>query len=437
MRISLIPASLMLVFSGIVILVIIDTSIIDISSYVEGYTLELGVILFPIMVTLSAIFQYALLRRLWDRALSFCFKKYYTFFPVNFAIPMSIVFFLAVVFIEVYISSSYHSILVKIIIWSSYGLAIFNMSVLLYYFVQWIRYNRNYLVISYFFAIIALSLNLIVALVAITKEQSNEQELIMSFRVPVESSSSSFHIYNSLYDYTSIISFILLWFSSILLLFHYTKKIGRPIFGFLAILPLIYFLSRFSSIFSGYFLDLSFDYPSQAMIIYTVILASGKPVGGLLFGFVFWRASKNIGNKFLKEYLSLAGCGIMLLFTSNQVMSLTYLDYPPFGIITVSFLGLASYLMFIGIYTSSICIAQDRELRSTLKKSTERQQNLMDHIGTAQMERSLVKNAESVMKKMTNRTGVEYVEEENYKVYLQEVIKEVIEKNTRNRKPST
>jgi hypothetical protein len=128
-----------------------------------------------------------------------------------------------------------------------------------------------------------------------------------------------------------------------------------------------YFLSRFSSIFSGYFLDLSFDYPSQAMIIYTVILASGKPVGGLLFGFVFWRASKNIGNKFLKEYLSLAGCGIMLLFTSNQVMSLTYLDYPPFGIITVSFLGLASYLMFIGIYTSSICIAQDRELRSTLK----------------------------------------------------------------------
>jgi hypothetical protein len=61
----------------------------------------------------------------------------------------------------------------------------------------------------------------------------------------------------------------------------------------------------------------------------------------------------------------------------------------------------------------------------------------MDQIGTAQMERSLVKNAESVMKKMTNRTGVEYVEEENYKVYLQEVIKEVIEKNTRNRKPST
>ena len=80
MRISLIPASLILVFSGIVILVIIDTSIIDISSYVEGYTLELGVILFPIMVTLSTIFQYALLRRLWDRALSFCFKKYTHFF---------------------------------------------------------------------------------------------------------------------------------------------------------------------------------------------------------------------------------------------------------------------------------------------------------------------------------------------------------------------
>ena len=174
----------------------------------------------------------------------------------------------------------------------------------------------------------------------IIKEQSNEQELITAFRVPVASSSSTYDVYSSFYDYTLMISFILLWLSSIFLLFHYSKRFGRLLFGFLSILPLIYFLGRFSPLFSGYFLELSFDYPTQAMIIYTLILTSGKPLGGFLFGIVFWRASKNVDNKFLKEYLALAGCGIMLLFTSNQVMSLTSLDYPPFGIVTISFLSL-------------------------------------------------------------------------------------------------
>lgn len=120
----------------------------------------------------------------------------------------------------------------------------------------------------------------------------------------------------------------------------------------------------------------------------------------------------------------------MLLFTSNQVMSLTSLDYPPFGIVTVSFLSLASYLIFTGIFTSSICVAQDRELRRIMTKSTERQQDLMSRLGSAQMERDLVKNAESVMKKMTDKTGVQYVDDDNYKLYLEEVIREVRENNT-------
>ena len=38
------------------------------------------------------------------------------------------------------------------------------------------------------------------------------------------------------------------------------------------------------------------------------------------------------------------------------------------------------------------------------------------------MERDLVKNAESVMKKMTDKTGVQYVDDDNYKLYLEEVI---------------
>jgi hypothetical protein len=49
----------------------------------------------------------------------------------------------------------------------------------------------------------------------------------------------------------------------------------------------------------------------------------------------------------------------MLLFTSNQPLGLTFLSYPPFGLATISFFGLASYLSLIGVYSSAISVAND------------------------------------------------------------------------------
>jgi hypothetical protein len=302
------------------------------------------------------------------------------------------------------------------------------MLLLSYYFFRWFQFNRSYLIISYFISIIALSINLTIALLAITEEQFNEASVITSIRAPVASISSVYNIFNALYDYTTVISFVLLWISSILLLIHYQKKYGPLLFGIFFLIPLLYFVSRFVPFFSDYFLDLSFNYPDQAQIIYTIIISSGKAVGGFLFGLVFWIASYNITNKLVKEYLIIAGYGIMLLFTSNQVMSLISLDYPPFGIITTSFLSLASYLVLIGIYSSAISVAQNRELRNTLRRSKERQQNLMNQIGSAHMERNLINTAENVMRKMTEETGVEQVEADDYKKYIEDAIREVKEK---------
>jgi hypothetical protein len=354
----------------------------------------------------------------------------------NFILPILLLALLVTSVFEMIILNSYHAVLIKIIIWVSYGLAITNMSLLLYNFFQWIKFNKNYLIVFFFFAIFALCVNFIAALVNISQEQFSEQQLITEARNRVASSSTIYDIYNSIFDYTLAIAFILLWISSLLLLFHYSKKFGRVIFLSMFLLPLLYFLSSFSPLFSGYFLRLSIDYPSQAMILYTILLAAGKPLGGFLFGIVFWMASKNLSNLILKEYLAMAGYGMMLLFTSNQATSLSSLGYPPFGIVTISLLGLASYLIFVGIFTSSICVAQDRELRRFLGKSNEKQRDLMSQLGTAQMERSLIKTAELVMNKMTAKTGVQYVDDDNYKSYLNEVIREVEKNKLRDEKSS-
>ena len=74
----------------------------------------------------------------------------------------------------------------------------------------------------------------------------------------------------------------------------------------------------------------SFYYPILAKITFTILISAGKPIGGFLFGFIFLSASKNVDNRLLKEYLAIAGYRIMILFTSNQLVSLISLDYPPF-----------------------------------------------------------------------------------------------------------
>jgi hypothetical protein len=107
--------------------------------------------------------------------------------------------------------------------------------------------------------------------------------------------------------------------------------------------------------------------------------------------------------------------------------------YPPFGLATVSFMVLASYLISIGVYSSAVSIAQDTKLRQSLRKSVEQQSNLLDNIGSSQMEQEVQKKVVKVMKEISyqteEKTGIQTsLEEQDIKKYLNKVIEEVKEK---------
>ena len=127
--------------------------------------------------------------------------------------------------------------------------------------------------------------------------------------------------------------------------------------------------------------------------------------------------------------------GIMLLFTSNQAILLITAPYPPSGLATISFMILASYLISTGVYSSAISIAQDVKLRQSLRISVEEQQqsNLLDNIGSSQMEQEVRKKVVKVMKDLSyqteEKTGIQTsLEEQDIKEYLNKVIEEVKEK---------
>ena len=75
-----------------------------------------------------------------------------------------------------------------------------------------------------------------------------------------------------------------------------------------------------------------------------------RPIGGILFGIAFWTIARNIGNENIKYFMMLSAFGIMLLSISNVDTGIFMLPYPPFGLVTLSFLGISSYLLLVGIY---------------------------------------------------------------------------------------
>lgn len=108
-------------------------------------------------------------------------------------------------------------------------------------------------------------------------------------------------------------------------------------------------------------------------------------MGGVFFAIGFWTMARSIKNKAIKNYLGLTGFGILLIFVATQATSVLIAPYPPFGIIALSSLALASDLTFIGIYFTALSIAKETNLRIEVSKKVK-QLAMLGKIGTAQME---------------------------------------------------
>ena len=102
----------------------------------------------------------------------------------------------------------------------------------------------------------------------------------------------------------------------------------------------------------------AYDDPLLALSVYNLIYTVAKPAGGILFGIAFWTIAKHLPNQAVRKYMLISAFGIMLIFAANQSIYLVLVPHPPFGLVTVPFMGLASYLFYLGIYSASISVSE-------------------------------------------------------------------------------
>jgi hypothetical protein len=169
---------------------------------------------------------------------------------------------------------------------------------------------------------------------------------------------------------------------------------------------------------------------SYGVLLMTMFLLS-KPAGGAMFGFAFWDIARKLDQGPVKDYMIISAYGFMLFFISNQAaIVFPVISYPPFGFATILFVGLSSYFIMVGIYSSAISISEDSELRRSIRRSAIKESKLLESIGIAHMEQEIQKRVLRLAKEqeetMVGQTGIQSsLDEHDMKEYLEQVINEV------------
>ena len=334
--------------------------------------------------------------------------------------------------IQISFKTSYSVILLAFATSISYSVAVVTMITLAKSFMAWFASKKSLVVLLYGSACVMFATNLVFTIVLVNAVLANVPSVVVP-HVGTGYPFFSFGSFTDLINYgitlSSVLSFVLWWFATVVILQHHSKTSKKIWIAFGV--PLIYFLLQFQPLFVGLFSQLFVSNPVLYSSIYIILFTLSEPIGGILFSITFWIIARKFdSNSNLRNYMILSAYGVLLIFVCNQAGVLVNVAYPPFGIVTASLMSFSSYLVLVGIYSAAISVAQDSGLRKSIRDLAVEEIKFLHNIGTAQMEKALLTKVLSVTKKnkesLTNETGVDSsMTEENMKEYLDQVLREI------------
>ena len=383
--------------------ILIDSSIVKTSVYTGGlHGSTSDILLFTIITLIYAIGQYVILKVTLVKE-HFRTRNMVVVSKSAIILQYVLIAILLITIIQMILTSSYSSIILKIVTWINYSMSVVFLGILAKKFFSWYASRRNAILVTYAVAMLFLCMYGIVSIIDIsyglTHGGPTKVGITKSSVASIDTPSFISSIVNSAYFIISLLAFISTWFATVLLLKHYSRKIGKAKYWILVSLPLAYFLTQFQTILLYLFTPLRLTDPILFGITYTLVFSASKPIGGILFGISFWIVSRGLNNREVKKYMIISGYGLLLLFTASQHQILLLNPYPPFGLPTICYVGLASYLILVGVYSSALSVARDSELRKEFYNTARGQLDLLKTIGVTEMEKQLIKTYKSVDKR--------------------------------------
>ncbi|HEX2406996.1 MAG TPA: hypothetical protein VHJ38_07285 [Nitrososphaeraceae archaeon] len=314
----------------------------------------------------------------------------------------------------------------------SYGTAAVLLIRLSISFLYWYNSNHNFIVFLYFMSMILITFNLIMtSAIAIAKITDNPEEIRRYVGGTVDLSAYKHQLLDKLYKVSNIMSFVSIWLTTVLIINKYREKtiVNFVILWILLSLPLLYFLTSYAFQFT--FLDIFITNlrvdPVSVTIVVTAFLSLSKPIGGLTFAVAFWNISKTLRyEKNIRAYMLISGWGILLLFGTNQAFLQIFSPYPPFGLVTITVLITAVFLLLLGIYNSTTLVSVNDNLRKQIHKHAS-ELKFLGEMGRSEKEsevKAIVKKINQHMDRSRHPDVSVELDENELKKYIDLVVSE-------------
>lgn len=425
------------VVSVLTVCLVLEVSIVNVSGFSNPHNSANDIPIYSALSVFSIVAQLIILNFVYTRKIPFERSILMVTYKAMVLTQLAIIIILVTILVEINFTLSYRLIHLELIFMISSVTAVAVMSLLSYKFITWLRLDKSRITFAYLLASISLSVNTIIGMIFVSNQLSYVSDIIQPSLYGVYLLHNTYTYTSSLailYTISSGVTFVLFWLGTVLLLQSYRKRLGTIKFWIIMIVALLYFLSQFQPLVTGVLLDYSYGNPTLYSIVYVLMLEVSTPIGGLLFGLAFMLVALRIQNAKVKGYLVISGIGLLLLLISYRPQEIITGPFPPFGLLSASFMGLSSYLVFFGIYSSAISVSQDSNMRKSIRKSVEAEVKFIGNIAGAEMTNTItervLRKVKAVSDSIPEDTGIATsLTDIEIKEYVAEVIKE-----TRNRK---
>jgi hypothetical protein len=417
----------------VIVTITVDSQIGYVADFIpERLSSNVGVFTFIVIAVVFAITQYLILAHIKKSNKETTqrvphLSKLHTGVSVA---QYSLAVVIAVVILLILLAQQYNIIALYIVYVFSFGLWILTLALLAKAFFSWYKFSsKNIIVLIFTLSMIAYIVNGITGLAENSDMLAQQKKIITSIDVAyfpefsIESVGSQIGMANHI---VSTVAYILTWIGTVKMLFPYIKKLGKIKFWIIMGVAMIYYLIEFPLFVLGYFT------PSENVDAMTnvLIFSFAGIMSGIIFGAAFLSVARTLRKgSDLRNHMIIAAYGFLLFYISGSAMA-SQAAYPPYGIVSISFIGISCYLIYTGLYSSAVTVSQDTTLRLSIRKSLDEQAKFLHSVGSAHMEQELQSTVMKIAKKhsdvLTEKTGVESsMTESDIKEYMTMVLNEI------------
>jgi hypothetical protein len=204
---------------------------------------------------------------------------------------------------------------------------------------------------------------------------------------------------------------------------EYSVKLGKLKYWLLMGIPLIFFLLQDYVIGLSIFKTLLLYSPNLLATVYTIFPNIIQLIVGICFGLGILNGLRTINNENISSALMISAIGIVLLVGSFEIFGVFVGAYPPYGLVTISYMGLASFLLLIGIFLSAKSISSDVVVKNRIYKLVDSQ--ILKNIGISEIRNQIVNNHEKILK-IAEEEKLEINHDEYTKDELKQIVEDVI-----------